>query len=141
MKKNTVLCEKLYPIWMLPDTEKTKDMVKKSLSYEYSNVEVFNIEEIKIPYISTTDSPIIEMIEPEVAKTRMKTNIVILKAHKKISKGQPVQSWEEYRQHVLNNYDKIEQYYKEKYLWDDYTQGVDVEDEEENYHFDYYYER
>ena len=126
---------------MLPDTEKTKDMVKKSLSYEYSNVEVFNIEEIKIPYISTTDSPIIEMIEPEVAKTRMKTNIVILKAHKKISKGQPVQSWEEYRQHVLNNYDKIEQYYKEKYLWDDYTQGVDVEDEEENYHFDYYYER
>jgi len=141
VKKNTVLCEKLYPIWMLPDTEKTKDMVKKSLSYEYSNVEVFNIEEIKIPYISTTDSPIIEMIEPEVAKTRMKTNIVILKAHKKISKGQPVQSWEEYRQHVLNNYDKIEQYYKEKYLWDDYTQGVDVEDEEENYHFDYYYER
>ena len=126
---------------MLPNTEKTKDMVKKSLSYEYSNVEVFNIEEIKIPYISTTDSPIIEMIEPEVAKTRMKTNIVILKAHKKISKGQPVQSWEEYRQHVLNNYDKIEQYYKEKYLWDDYTQGVDVEDEEENYHFDYYYER
>ena len=141
MKKNTVLCEKLYPIWMLPNTEKTKDMVKKSLSYEYSNVEVFNIEEIKIPYILTIDSPVVEMIEPEIAKRRMKTNIVILQAHKKISKGQPVQSWEEYRQHVLNNYDKIEQYYKEKYLWDDYTQGVDVEDEEENYHFDYYYER
>ena len=126
---------------MLPNTEKTKDMVKKSLSYEYSNVEVFNIEEIKIPYILTIDSPVVEMIEPEIAKRRMKTNIVILQAHKKISKGQPVQSWEEYRQHVLNNYDKIEQYYKEKYLWDDYAQEVDVEDEEENYHFDYYYER